>query len=230
MQITETLSAIQAKLKAPKSQFNAFGKYKYRSLEDIFEGLKPLLSEHKAAVTIQDEMVQVGQRIYVKAAATLHCGGEQMTVTAYAREAENKKGMDESQVTGSTSSYARKYAMNGLFAIDDTKDADATNQHDKASSSPKKATPPAQPKPAPTGPELITNPQLVKLNTIMTNQGVTDREHKLAIINGWLEKRSMATISTGKELTKDQASILIDHLETDPADKFKITEMDEMPA
>jgi len=152
MQITETLSAIQAKLKAPKSQFNAFGKYKYRSLEDIFEGLKPLLSEHKAAVTIQDEMVQVGQRIYVKAAATLHCGGEQMTVTAYAREAENKKGMDESQVTGSTSSYARKYAMNGLFAIDDTKDADATNQHNGN----------GNPKPANAKPDSVIDPEAIQ--------------------------------------------------------------------
>ena len=136
--ITETLSNIQAKLKAPKNQFNAFGKYKYRSLEDILEGLKPLLVEHKSSVTIADEIVEVGSRIYVKATVTLHQGKENISVTAYAREAESRKGMDDSQVTGSASSYARKYACNGLFAIDDTKDADATNQHDKATPAPKK--------------------------------------------------------------------------------------------
>ena len=138
--ITETLSNIQAKLKAPKNQFNAFGKYKYRSLEDILEGLKPLLVEHKSSVTIADEIVEVGSRIYVKATVTLHQGKENISVTAYAREAESRKGMDDSQVTGSASSYARKYACNGLFAIDDTKDADATNQHDKATPAPKKGS------------------------------------------------------------------------------------------
>ena len=138
--ITETLSNIQAKLKAPKNQFNAFGKYKYRSLEDILEGLKPLLVEHKSSVTIADEIIEVGSRIYVKATVTLHQGKENISVTAYAREAESRKGMDDSQVTGSASSYARKYACNGLFAIDDTKDADATNQHDKATPAPKKSS------------------------------------------------------------------------------------------
>lgn len=131
MSIIETLSAIQAQLKAPKNQYNSFGKYKYRSCEDILEGLKPLLAEYKAALVIQDEIQAIGNRIYVKATATLRQGDTEISTSAYAREAETKKGMDDAQVTGATSSYARKYALNGLFAIDDTKDADATNQHGK---------------------------------------------------------------------------------------------------
>ena len=122
--ITETLSAIQTELSAPKGQFNKFGGYAYRSCEDILEALKPLLKKHKACVTISDDIVMVGDRVYVKATATLTASEESITATAYAREAEDKKGMDSAQVTGSTSSYARKYALNGLFAIDDNKDPD----------------------------------------------------------------------------------------------------------
>lgn len=122
--ITETLSAIQTELSAPKGQFNKFGGYAYRSCEDILEALKPLLKKHKACVTISDDIVMVGDRVYVKATATLTAGEESITATAFAREAEDKKGMDSAQVTGSTSSYARKYALNGLFAIDDNKDPD----------------------------------------------------------------------------------------------------------
>ena len=122
--ITETLSAIQTELSAPKGQFNKFGGYAYRSCEDILEALKPLLKKYKACVTISDDIVMVGDRVYVKATATLTAEGESITATAFAREAEDKKGMDSAQVTGSTSSYARKYALNGLFAIDDNKDPD----------------------------------------------------------------------------------------------------------
>lgn len=124
MAIYETLTAIQAKLKAPKGQYNSFGKYHYRSCEDIVEALKPILAEHMASVILSDEIVEIGGRFYVKATATLHAGGESCNATAYAREDEDKKGMDGSQITGTASSYARKYALNGLFAIDDTKDAD----------------------------------------------------------------------------------------------------------
>lgn len=122
---------IQNELKAPKSQYNEFGKYHYRSCEDILESLKPVLAKHKAAVTISDEIVLIGDRYYVKATAALIDieKGDKVEVSAYAREDEQKKGMDLSQLTGSTSSYARKYALNGLFAIDDTKDSDATNKH-----------------------------------------------------------------------------------------------------
>ncbi|HBG2102819.1 ERF family protein [Clostridioides difficile] len=122
---------IQSTLKAPKSQFNSFGKYNYRSCEDILEGLKPILKEEKALVVLDDNIVQIGNRFYVEATATLIDAetGEKISVKALAREDETKKGMDLAQVTGSVSSYARKYALNGLFCIDDTKDSDATNKH-----------------------------------------------------------------------------------------------------
>jgi len=120
------LMQIQSVLKAPKGQFNSFGKYHYRSLEDIFEGLKPHLKEHECTVSISDDITIALDRIYVKATVTFTDvkTGEQIMVTGIARESLQKKGMDESQITGTASSYARKYAMNGMFAIDDTKDAD----------------------------------------------------------------------------------------------------------
>lgn len=131
------LVAVQAALKAPKGQFNKFGGYKYRSCEDILEAVKPLLLEQGLQLTITDEPVEVGGRIYIKATATVTDGSETATVSGYAREAETKKGMDESQITGTASSYARKYALNGLFLIDDTKDADATNEHQKPKAAPR---------------------------------------------------------------------------------------------
>lgn len=126
------LSKIQTELKAPKGQTNAFGKYKYRSCEDIMEALKPHLAENNLAIILSDELVNIGDRYYIKASATLTNGKEEIINTAYAREEESKKGMDGSQVTGAASSYARKYALNGLLAIDDTKDSDSTNTHGKA--------------------------------------------------------------------------------------------------
>jgi hypothetical protein len=125
-----TLADIQASVKAPKGQFNSFGKYRYRSAEDIVEAVKVVINPMGFWLTISDEIVQVGERIYIKATATLTNGKENYSSTAFAREEESKKGMDGSQVTGAASSYARKYALNGLFAIDDTKDADATNTHE----------------------------------------------------------------------------------------------------
>lgn len=133
------LSEIQAKLKAPKNQFNKFGGYKYRSCEDILEAVKPLLNG--ATITIEDEIILIGDRYYVKATATFRDGEEIQKVSAFAREPLNKKGMDESQITGAASSYSRKYALNGLLLIDDNKDADATNQHGKAPAPQKKVTP-----------------------------------------------------------------------------------------
>lgn len=122
------LIEIQTKLNAPKGQYNSFGKYKYRSCEDILGAVKPLLHEHKCTLTISDDVVMVGSRIYIKSTATLtNSSNEQVVTNAFAREEEQKKGMDGSQVTGAASSYARKYALNGLFAIDDTKDADHLN-------------------------------------------------------------------------------------------------------
>ena len=155
--ITDKLIAIQQALKAPKGQYNSFGGYNYRSCEDILEAVKPILAKEKVALTISDEIVEVGGRIYVKATATLHDPSISIVdatiiaqTSAYAREEESKKGMDAAQLTGATSSYARKYALNGLFAIDDNKDADATNTHGKAE--PKKEYP-AEPKAPKTAPE-----------------------------------------------------------------------------
>lgn len=125
-----SLRGIQNKLNAPKGQYNAFGKYKYRSCEDILAAVKPLLGEYDCSLTLVDDIVLVGSRFYIKATATLFdsCGNT-ISTTAFAREEEAKKGMDASQVTGAASSYARKYALNGLFAIDDTKDADTLNNN-----------------------------------------------------------------------------------------------------
>lgn len=127
------LVEVQSELKAPKSQFNKFGNYAYRNCEDILEALKPILNKVKAIVNISDEVVLVGERYYIKATVKFIDAetGEIVEASAMAREEENKKGMDASQLTGSTSSYARKYALNGLFAIDDTKDSDTTNTHGK---------------------------------------------------------------------------------------------------
>lgn len=133
------LQAIQSKLKAPKNQRNTFGKYNYRSCEDILEAVKPLCNEQGCSLTLSDCMQYYGDRYYLVATAKLtNSEGVQVSTDGWAREADSKKGMDASQLTGATSSYARKYALNGLFAIDDTKDADATNDHQ----TPAKATKP----------------------------------------------------------------------------------------
>ena len=129
------LIAIQSELKAPKSQLNKFGGYKYRKAEDILEAVKPLLAKQKCTLIITDDVVLIGNRIYVKATATIkNEKGECETTNGWAREEETKKGMDGSQITGASSSYARKYALNGLFAIDDNADSDTTNdgQHQTA--------------------------------------------------------------------------------------------------
>lgn len=133
MNVYEKLQAVQAGLKAPKNQYNKFGDYYYRNCEDIQEAAKPLLKEVKAALVVGDELVLIGDRYYIKATARfIDCEStDQVENTAYARESLDKKGMDSSQVTGSTSSYARKYALNGLFCIDDVKDADNQDNTDK---------------------------------------------------------------------------------------------------
>lgn len=126
-----TLAQIQQAVKAPKGQFNKFGNYKYRSCEDIVEAVKLVINPLGFYLTITDEIILIGTRYYVQATAKLSNGTETFSATAFAREDESIKGMAVSQITGSASSYARKYALNGLFAIDDTKDADATNDHSK---------------------------------------------------------------------------------------------------
>jgi len=134
--LAEKLLWVQASLKAPKGQYNAFGKYKYRNCEDIFEALKPLLHQSGLTLSVTDDLVMVGERYYIKATATVRDSEHALSSSAFAREEENKKGMDSSQLSGSTSSYSRKYALNGLFLIDDTKDSDATNQHGKGQQAP----------------------------------------------------------------------------------------------
>jgi hypothetical protein len=143
----DILSKIQTELVAPKNQRNNFGNYNYRSCEDILEGLKPLLKKYNSNVTLSDEIVMIGNRIYVKATAKIFSIQDDKlwsdSVTAFAREPESQKGMNEAQITGSASSYARKYALNGLFAIDDSKDADTDEHQNNANNrpAPKKVTP-----------------------------------------------------------------------------------------
>lgn len=130
LDLYESLLNAQVELKAPKGQFNNFGKYKYRSAEDILEAVKPVNRKHGLTLTLSDEIEQFGERYYIKATATITNGSQVHSVSAYAREALTKKGMDDSQITGTASSYARKYALNGLYLIDDTKDAD-TDEYTK---------------------------------------------------------------------------------------------------
>lgn len=142
-EINIKLMNIQQELKAPKGQYNSFGKYAYRSCEDILEAVKPLLKKEKVVLTISDELQYIGNRYYIKATAMLIDTESEAIISnsAYAREEETKKGMDGSQITGASSSYARKYALNGLFGIDDNKDSDTTNIQSKEEKEDKKASP-----------------------------------------------------------------------------------------
>lgn len=181
MTIYEKLSAIQSELKAPKSQYNSFGKYNYRNCEDILEAVKPLCAKYKAVSVMGDEVIQIGERYYIKSTARLIDLESDGVVenTAYAREEAEKKGMDGSQVTGASSSYARKYALNGLFAIDDTKDSDTTNNGQKA---PREATSAAKKAQAVAKVEefkRLTKSELVQV------YGVSNAEATIA----WFEKK-----------------------------------------
>ena len=143
MSVYEKLSKVQAELKAPKGQYNSFGKYKYRSCEDILEAVKPLNAKHGVVLTVGDEVVEISNRFYVKATAVFVDieSGEKITNTALAREDDAKKGMDGSQVTGTASSYARKYCLNGLYCIDDTKDADTDEYRHQQERKPQESKP-----------------------------------------------------------------------------------------
>ena len=145
--LEQRLISIQSELKAPKSQYNSFGKYAYRNQEDILEALKPLLSKYQVAMNISDSIKEVFGLVYVEASVLISCNGETRTATAQAGIDPSRKGMDIAQSFGSSSSYARKYALNAMFLIDDTKDADATNNHakDSASRTPRVAAPAAVP-------------------------------------------------------------------------------------
>jgi len=182
------LAEFQQKLKAPKGQYNSFGKYKYRSAEDILEAVKQVITPEGYAIIISDEIVLIGDRHYVKAKAILlNSDGEKYASIAYAREEDTKKGMDASQITGAASSYARKYALNGLFAIDDTKDSDATNNGEDK--------PKEEPKPQPkTQKEILTedHPNFDKVVDFVKNGGqltevmkkyTIDRKTESLIIN-----------------------------------------------
>lgn len=135
MGLTEKLSHIQQKMKAPKNLYNKFGNYPYRNAESILEAFKPFESEYNVALIVSDDMTVIGERVYVKATARLmDCeSAEAIIATAFAREVSDKKGMDDAQITGAASSYARKYALNGLFLLDDTKDADTNENHEEKS-------------------------------------------------------------------------------------------------
>lgn len=169
MSIYVKLMEVQQKLKANKGQYNSFGKYSYRSCEDILEALKPQLKKNGLALVLTDEVVAILDRIYVKATAKLIDTetGENINVSASAREELSKKGMDGSQITGTASSYARKYALNGMFAIDDNKDSDATNTHGKGDSKPQGGNS----KPKATG--GTNEAQIKRLYAIANNAGIT---------------------------------------------------------
>lgn len=214
---------IQAELKAPKNQFNSFGKYNYRSTEDILEGLKPLLLKYEAVLNISDEIVQVGDRYYVKATAILSSieKGEEwavLKVTAYAREDETKKGMDLAQVTGSTSSYARKYALNGLFAIDDTKDSDSTNTHGKEEGqAPKKESNPTTKPSAKKGNKQDGDKKAISDNSLATDKQlnfmyklVEDKKYGSDAMKSYI--KNAYGKDSSKALTKQEASEIIEML------------------
>lgn len=162
---------VQQELKAPKGQYNSFGKYRYRSCEDILESVKPILTKYGCTLTISDDLVIVGSRIYVKATATFKdADGKETSTTAFAREPETKKGMDDSQITGTASSYARKYALNGLFLIDDTKDADTDeykNQQETKQAEEAKVTD-----------AMITSIRMMLLKAGKSEQGMLDYMHR----------------------------------------------------
>lgn len=181
--VFKKLREVQCKLIAPKNQYNAFGKYKYRSCEDILEGVKPLLAEIGAVVVIKDDIEQIGDRFYVKATAQFidEETGEKVENTAYARESLDKKGMDSSQVTGATSSYARKYALNGLFCIDDVKDADTRDNNEANKGQSSRQNPPQQ-KPQGNEPEFseedrpATPQMLATIRKEMERTGVSEQQ------------------------------------------------------
>lgn len=201
MGIIEKLLAIQQELKAPKNQRNSFGGYNYRSCEDILEGVKPLLKQYGCTLTINDEVFQIGQRYYIRAEAKLTDvkTGENYSNSAYAREEEVKKGMDAAQITGAASSYARKYALNGLFSIDDTKDPNTDEYAKKTGAEPKKAA------------EQKTDPKATKKQIDILNKVVKD-------IPAMLKYYQVDKI---EDLTMTQASNTISKLYTTSETKDK---------
>lgn len=201
MNIYQSLNYIQSNLKAPKGQFNSFGKYHYRSCEDILEGVKPHLQETKTCLVISDEIVTIGEHNYIKATATLYSAdGGAVANSAFAKEPLEKKGMDPSQITGATSSYARKYALNGLFCIDDTKDADTDAYTANTTQTKAKEKPPET--------NTIREKRVKKeyLKSITQQMGIKQINPKLISehINKTFNKK------TSNELTEDELKSLYD--------------------
>ena len=188
MSLKEKLLNIQTELKAPKGQYNSYGGYNYSSCEDILEAVKPLLKSNNCVLTITDSVEQIGERYYIRAAATITGaeGNESYTNVAYAREEETKKGMDGAQITGTASSYARKYALNGLFLIDDTKDAD-TDEHAKQTG--------AEPKAEQKQEKKATAKQIELIRNIATEQG---KELDEEVVKAWSMKQASDFISKYK--------------------------------
>ena len=206
----EKLGRVQRSLNAPKNLFNKFGGYAYRSAEGILEAVKPLLSQENAVITLTDEVREIGGRIYVEACASFISNGDIISVKAYAREEESKKGMDAAQVTGSVSSYARKYALNGLLLIDDNKDPDALNDHGKGEAKPDRAVQakPA-PKPAekpvsiekPAEPDRTLNPDEIKATIDWAKKLHPDALE--AVMAAWGCSISVVKLSEKKQLIAD---------------------------
>lgn len=211
--IYASLMAVQAELKAPKGQHNSFGKYDYRSAEDIIEAVKPLLKDNGLFLNMSDEVVLVGDRYYIKATVKVVdvVTGESVQTSALAREAAQKKGMDESQVTGTASSYARKYALNGLFAIDDNRDADtneyaAQTRQSAAGARPSRNAGNSKGAPQGGGSDEIRRKALHGLSEAMKRAGLS-KEEVSAICGVHFKKTSSSELSNG------QLSILAAHLE-----------------
>lgn len=190
--ITQKLIKVQSELKAPKGQKNTFGNYNYRSAEDILEAVKPLLSEQGLLMTITDIVEQIGERYYIQAKVTLTDGEDTVEVTSYAREALNKKGMDDSQITGTASSYARKYALNGLFLIDDTKDSDSNEDYTERENRAKKADIEA---------EKERQSKIAKLNTQFENglKAAKEKGAPMELLAEWIKLQKVQAI---KEIAK----------------------------
>lgn len=199
LEFHKKLVMIQQTLKAPKGQYNDFGKYKYRSCEDILEAIKPLLADHALRINLNDEVILLGERFYIKATVTVTDGVESISTTAFARETDIKSGMDASQITGAASSYARKYALNGLFAIDDEKDADTRdNRENKPASTQTSEKKTWTPKPA-------SDAQKKMIFALFADLGMEAEEAKE-------QYKNYFKLDSFSNLNMTQATKIIDHL------------------
>lgn len=196
MEIDNILSKIQSNLNVGKNRNNTFGGYKYRSCEDIFEGIKKIMPED-ACLVVSDEVIHIGERYFIKATAVLLYKGTERVATGWAREAEEKKGMDVSQVTGAASSYARKYALCGLFAIDDGNDADSSTTQ---------SPPPQRTMTPQTGSSLVSDKQLKRMFAIANKHGKAETLKQLV--------KEIAGVDSSKELTRDAYEEVIKRIES----------------